>query len=214
MTSISLDDDLCNGCGMCASVCGRGVLIDSQGGILINGDVKCSACGHCLAICPGNALRHELIDQSGSVELDGKETPAPEEFARFVKARRSHRKFENKDVPPELIQACINLCRYCPTGSNCQSVEVMVITDPEFICQLSGLTVDHFRQVLKITRERLDSQTVQEGEIPPDLALASDRMPLLKKMITKWDDGYDPILRSAPVVLVFPFNPLCEHPQG
>ena len=203
MAWVNLIEENCTRCGLCAAVCGRGVLFDSGDGVKVNDEADCSLCGHCLAICPADAVRHEKIDQAGCIELDGGETLDPAGFSRFVKARRSHRRFRNKKVPRELLESCADLCRYCPTGSNSQSVELMVISDPGFIHELSSLSVDHFRNVVKATKERRAQFSDQGRDLPPDLALAVQRAPKLNKLIERWENGYDPILRSAPVVMVF-----------
>ena len=71
---LSLNKDLCNGCGLCAEICPREAINVTQAEITeghlakkptIDFDVNsCNLCGECAVLCPLNALR---------MEIDGKE---------------------------------------------------------------------------------------------------------------------------------------------
>jgi nitroreductase len=126
---------------------------------------------------------------------------APDEFMRFIRQRRSHRQFKDKAVPKEVIDRLIEAARYAPTGSNVQSVELIVIQNNERKKELSELTIDHFAAVGLRAEEQLK-------RIPAD-APTSTRLLLEKStryrtnMLQARSVGYDPIFHHAPLVLLF-----------
>jgi MinD superfamily P-loop ATPase len=52
-----IDKDICNGCGLCVSVCTCGGLVLIEGVITIIEDVECDWCTMCEAVCPLDAIR-------------------------------------------------------------------------------------------------------------------------------------------------------------
>lgn len=52
-----IDQDKCDGCGLCLSVCECGSLILTDGVIRIEEAGDCDWCTLCEAICPSNAIR-------------------------------------------------------------------------------------------------------------------------------------------------------------
>jgi len=56
MVEVLVDSSLCNGCGLCTTICKKKALEISSKKARIN-ERKCGHCGQCAAICPLNALR-------------------------------------------------------------------------------------------------------------------------------------------------------------
>lgn len=54
---ISIDETLCNGCGVCLPSCAEGALTLENGKIKIIADKLCDGLGACLGACPHGALR-------------------------------------------------------------------------------------------------------------------------------------------------------------
>jgi NAD-dependent dihydropyrimidine dehydrogenase PreA subunit len=56
VTTLQLDTEACNGCGMCANVCPHGVFeINSRKTTIVDLDA-CMECGACVNNCPVNAI--------------------------------------------------------------------------------------------------------------------------------------------------------------
>lgn len=53
------------------------------------------------------------------------------EFSEVVTGRRSIRKYEEKDVPEELLNQVLEAVKWAPSWANTQCWEVVVIRDPE-----------------------------------------------------------------------------------
>jgi NAD-dependent dihydropyrimidine dehydrogenase PreA subunit len=56
---ITIDQDRCSGCGMCATDCPEGALQVIDGKARLVGDLLCDGLGACLQSCPGNAISIE-----------------------------------------------------------------------------------------------------------------------------------------------------------
>ncbi len=54
---IEIDDEKCNGCGLCIPNCAEGALQIVDGKVRLVGDVYCDGLGACLGHCPEDALR-------------------------------------------------------------------------------------------------------------------------------------------------------------
>jgi ferredoxin len=54
---IEIDDELCNGCGLCVTPCAEGAIEIVNGKARVISDELCDGAGFCLAVCPTGALR-------------------------------------------------------------------------------------------------------------------------------------------------------------
>ncbi len=54
---IEIDEEKCNGCGLCIPNCAEGALQIVDGKVRLVGDVYCDGLGACLGHCPENALK-------------------------------------------------------------------------------------------------------------------------------------------------------------
>ncbi|MEZ4628486.1 MAG: 4Fe-4S binding protein, partial [Eubacteriales bacterium] len=53
---IQIDEDLCNGCGACASACHEGAIAIVNGKAKLMRDDYCDGLGNCLPVCPTGAI--------------------------------------------------------------------------------------------------------------------------------------------------------------
>ncbi|MCJ8501557.1 nitroreductase family protein [Desulfatitalea alkaliphila] len=125
----------------------------------------------------------------------------PDDFMRFIRQRRSHRHFKSKAVPKKIIQQLIEAARYAPTGSNVQSVEIIVVEDAHRKRILSDLSVDFFAEAGAKAAEQLRTMPV-ESRTPARLQLEK-MVRYRNNMLQAKSVGYDPIFHQAPVVLMF-----------
>ncbi len=58
-TIIKIDEELCNGCGLCAEACHEGAIGMVNGKAVLLRDDYCDGLGDCLPICPTNAISFE-----------------------------------------------------------------------------------------------------------------------------------------------------------
>ncbi len=177
MSLISIDNEKCNLCGICVIRCARNFMEGEEEVSPLARDETCSVCGHCLSLCPTDAIVHNRMDMDNFPLLDRKLKFDPDEFDEFVRGRRSIRSYKKKQIPHEDLARLVDLCRYAPTGSNKQDVEILVIEDKARMDRLSKLTMG-FVSKLYPQPEPVEGQPV----VPPNP---------------------DPIFYQAPALMVF-----------
>lgn len=129
------------------------------------------------------------------------------DFTSFLRQRRSHRHFKNEAIPRETLEALVDICRYAPTGSNRQAVEIRVIEGPDRIKLLSDLTVDHFMRMLQQIEEQVEKFKAEVEELPADLAALHANTVRYKRMAEQREAGVDVVFRKAPCVMIFHASP-------
>ncbi len=203
MNWVSIDKEKCNACGLCAIRCVR-CFTHAGDTVTAHADQdNCNLCGHCIALCPPNAITHQKLKPDDSVAIDDRVRFDPKDFIKFVNRRRTHRHFKSKTIPRRDLETLVELCRYIPTGSNRQSVEIIVLQDRDRIKQLSDLTVDFFQDMIRKTEAQAD-QSRQEGQaIPQDLQDLLDTLGFRKRLVEARTSGLDPIFYGAPAVMLF-----------
>ena len=125
---VSIEKELCVGCGACVSDCpGRAIKIEEGTAEVTR---PCIECGHCVAICPVKAVSIPEFDME-DVEDYEPETfaVAPENFLHAVKFRRSIRNFKAQPMEKEKLERILDAGRYTPTARNTQGCTFVLVQD-------------------------------------------------------------------------------------
>jgi len=187
MGILKIDADKCKRDGFCVRDCAAAIISLLEGDtvpeIIPDSEGFCLDCGHCVAVCPHGALSHERIPIEDSPAIADELRIGEAQALQFLRSRRSVRHFRDKTVEKDKIRKLIEGARYAPTGGNTQMVEWLVLTDKERIRNLSALTAEWLRGLAR----------------DPEIAAAT---PYLVKAVAAWDQGYDAVLRGAPVLIV------------
>lgn len=64
---VRIDEDLCNGCGVCVSPCAEGAIQIIDGKAKVVKEELCDGAGFCIGVCPEGAL---TIEERETVEFD------------------------------------------------------------------------------------------------------------------------------------------------
>ncbi|GAB4340048.1 MAG: nitroreductase family protein [Candidatus Abyssubacteria bacterium] len=201
MSWVSIDRNKCTDCGICALRCP--LCFSKQGdGMTAHADENCcNLCGHCVALCPADAIVHKKMDMRNFREVGDRNLPFDtEDFIQFIRERRSHRHFKDKKIPRADLEKLVDICRYAPTGGNVQTVEIIVVEDPERRQRLSDLTSDFFIEMGGAAEKSLEEakgDAVADSETLQILAHYKSRLSLARAA------GYDAIFYKAPAVVIF-----------
>ncbi|MDD4755848.1 MAG: nitroreductase family protein [Prolixibacteraceae bacterium] len=133
---IKINAEICNGCGLCVSVCKDfSLIIFNNKAVASEKSVfGCIGCGHCMAICP-----------AGAIEISGRETspkdlfPLPDkssastydQLLTLLQRRRSIREFTQKEIAPEIIEQILTAAATAPMGLPPSDVNVLIINGRE-----------------------------------------------------------------------------------
>ena len=198
---IAISSDLCTLCGRCVFTCPRGLLVREGEQIRPVHDLSlCLLCGHCVAVCEPNAIRHSgvPIEQApllGELELND------QLLERFLRRRRSIRRFKRDPVEPAKLERLLDIARYAPTGGNVQGVHYMILTGGE-VRQLEVATARFYRQLVR----RLESPV---GRVMVRLVVGAEALerllqgvPDLKRDVGRVERGEKGYCHNAPLVIV------------
>jgi nitroreductase/NAD-dependent dihydropyrimidine dehydrogenase PreA subunit len=203
MNWISIDRQKCTGCGICVSICFQA--FSQKAGRIegVAGPNNCNLCGHCVAICPARAIVHHRMNMEAFIDLNDGDTIGQEAFMNFLRSRRSHRNFLGREIDPEVMENLFDVCRFAPTGSNVQNVEILVLRNREKIEKLIDLSIDYYRKLIPRVRRKVEKFRSEGKRIPPDLQWSLKRNKTYSRLVKNRDSGGDPIFRGAHTILIF-----------
>ena len=143
MPITGIDITKCNQCKQCVNECPtNNYAYDEEKEKVIFNPKSCILCGHCIAVCPENAIMHEKT--KGAV-LDYKDTNtinSQETLFNLIISIRSIRKYENKEVPQEILDKVIDSMRYAPTAMNLRTLKCRVISGVQKIKEFTEKIID------------------------------------------------------------------------
>lgn len=149
MDLIQVNQEKCIHCGICVDVCPTEFITLGNQGPEEAAGKSCLACGHCVAVCPWGAL--DNLNAPFAEQLPQEKIPVldADTAARFLRARRSIRRYKQDAVPREKILQLLNIARLAPTGGNTQGVAYHVIDNADILHAISAYTVDWMEEQVK-----------------------------------------------------------------
>jgi len=192
----------CIGCGLCVRVCPSFVLDVSNAKAFIARRDWCIDCGHCAAICPVDALLIEGTSPEGRKKLGPSPATSPETLQLLFRERRSIRHYTKEPVPKELLAEVLEAGRYAPTGRNSQNVNYIVLTSPEGIEQLRGMTMVFYDKIFSRVKGRIGAfifGLVAGRKIVESLR---ESLPKIEHARTLMEQGKDLLFYHAPALVI------------
>ncbi|MBZ4643073.1 MAG: 4Fe-4S dicluster protein [Deferribacteraceae bacterium] len=148
--NFKVDEKLCIACKNCVEDCPVKI-IGFDGLPFVKDDSACLMCQHCLAVCPTGALsifgKNPLKSiNSQEINIDGNE------LEKFIKYRKTIRKFKQDELPLETINKLIEVTSYAPSGHNSKKTMLTVTGTKKETDSLINLMMDRFEKYLENNR--------------------------------------------------------------
>ncbi|MFP5222804.1 MAG: nitroreductase family protein [Acidobacteriota bacterium] len=185
MLQFHVDENMCARCGECATECPAGIIAMNDLPEITD-ETRCYRCLHCYAVCPPGALSILGNDPAQSDTAAAPQLPSPAQMSTLIRWRRSVRRYQDENLPPELIDELLETACHAPTGVNAQDVLFTVVRNKEFMASLS-------RDLMSCLCAAEEARKLPDG-------LAGQYMAFV---VNAWKtQGRDVILRGAPHLLV------------
>jgi nitroreductase/NAD-dependent dihydropyrimidine dehydrogenase PreA subunit len=203
MIPVSIDYEKCTGCSLCVQTSPRCFSENGDKVTPLVDEASCVLCGHCVAVCPSEAITHHVMDMGNFLDVGARSPIDTDDFIQLIRERRSHRAFLNRKIPREQLRKLVDTVRYAPTGHNDQTVEIILIENPERRKKLSNLAVDFEARVLKKNEKKLDQMKSGGKGTPAQRAELEGWTGFLRMLVEMRDAGLDPIFYEASAVAIF-----------
>lgn len=182
MPELSVNDQSCTRCGLCAETCPWRIIELPDGElphIIGTGQERCTGCGHCEAVCPAGAIVVSDPQLAPNTSPPCFEVVEAESLGAYLRMRRSIRRYRLEPVDRATIEQAMDIVRYAPTGRNKQDVLWLMIHDTRELLRLTAMAIDWMRE------------TAARGN---PLAARYN----LPGMVRAWEEGRDLICHNAP----------------
>lgn len=133
MNLITVNQEKCTNCGICAKECPTLVLRMGKAGPEAVVPTTCMACGHCVAVCPNEAIDNIKAPLAHQTDLHNFPKLNAKEAEHFLRSRRSIRCYKENVVPREDLLKLVEVAHYAPTGSNRQGVSYVIVDDKKVL---------------------------------------------------------------------------------
>jgi len=150
MSNITIDRQICIGCGACVALCTRQVFERRADGVAVINPARCNVCGHCIAVCPVDAITHVRLPPERCPPIGL--LPNLNMLIDAFRARRSVRIYQDRPLSRDTIRQLVDLARWVPSAGNSQQVDWLVFDDRAQIKKLSDQIVALFSRAARWLR--------------------------------------------------------------
>ena len=154
IVTTTIDQERCNGCGLCVTVCPSDTISMKGKKAVVTGTESLN-CGHCLAVCPTGAVQVASLDPALSTfkTFEAKPEWSPfgkgdiRELVNLMQSRRSCRNYQAKPVPTDVLEDLVKAGISAPSGTNSQQWTFTILQDRLAVLQLAQWVGDFFRKL-------------------------------------------------------------------
>jgi nitroreductase/NAD-dependent dihydropyrimidine dehydrogenase PreA subunit len=218
---IEIDRDLCNGCGLCVTVCPTGTLSLMEGKAAVS-EGESILCGHCAAVCPQKAVRVEAIDEEMSrykTFIPEKQWLPPGKFStpalvQLMASRRSCRSFTGRPVDRGMLEDLVKIGITAPSGTNSQAWTFTILPTRKAVTSLAEQIASYFKRLntaAEKTMLRLFLRLIGKGELD---AYFHGYYRKVKEALEEWhESGKDLLFHGATAAILVGSKPGASCPD-
>lgn len=209
--------DACTRCGACARDCSPLRYGLTAAGIANPDDQSCESCGHCYSLCPrGAILTAEAVVKNSLPRFPQISPKAPSDVLfEFFTRRRSERWYQELPVDDGKIKVLLEAAGQTPSGGNARTVKCALLFNDEERRRLLDAIRGFYRFLLRISQVSILRVVI--GTFLGKAAGAFMRDPEYRRrftaLVNSMDSGIDPVFYNAPVVLLFYSTALMPTPE-
>ena len=161
MEQVIIDKGKCTGCGVCVTICPyRAIeLVEEKAEYILD---DCFLCGHCQAACPSDAVSLPTMAlKLGLVTMEEREGTIPPgttnvpDLVALMRARRSCRKYQNREVSTAMLEDLVKIGTTAPSGTNSQAWGFVIVPTIADMQILGGLVADYYRKLNRLAANPL-----------------------------------------------------------
>ena len=205
-----INNDKCIKCLECVKECPSGLFIKPQTELGEKRKVifedpgdGCIECGHCIAVCPTEAVIFDTEDEPLTFEQanNPEKIIDHDNLMKFMRIRRSIRRFKDQEVPKEKIQSVLKAMRYAPSAKNDRAWKYIVLRDEGKIERIRKSVI----KMLGLLKRLLKYKRFLKYVVPKEIKtmLTDPRTEIsLNDFFERVERGEDPVFYNAPVLII------------
>jgi formate hydrogenlyase subunit 6/NADH:ubiquinone oxidoreductase subunit I len=143
-TMVTIDEELCIGCGSCVEICHEDCIALVEGSVRIDHQL-CSTCTQCIAICPQRALSWDHVPPTA---FEPARLPTADQLDELLKERRTIRHFRDVKLDRALVQEIASYGVYAPTNN--YKLRAVLVDDPAVIEELERINLQFVRRIYNL----------------------------------------------------------------
>lgn len=141
---ILIDQDKCNGCGLCVKVCHEHCMSLTGNKVRVNYEI-CSTCTQCIAVCPQQAI---TWDGALPRVFEEERLPSSSQLDELFQERRTIRFFKEKRIKRSEIEEIVSTGAYAPT--NIYDLRAIAVDDPVILDSLERILMRWVKRVYNL----------------------------------------------------------------
>ncbi len=213
--SVTIDPGACTQCGACAEICPAEVLTVQGEEIRVRSDSPfgCIACGHCMMVCPTGAVTvrgRGISPEDISPLPDPQQRASADQLAALMQARRSVRRFNEREVDEKLVERVVEMAATAPMGIPPWDVGCVGVCGRAEVRRIAAEVVKGYEGFLKVFRPwLLAAMRPLMGKAKYEM-FAHFIRPLAETYVRFHRAGRDALFYDAPALLIFHHSPYAD----